>query len=374
MFGQLKGKGLDGQRFDALSRLVATGMPRRKVLGMIGGGLAAIVSRVTSVSAGCLGEGSPCLDDITCCPGLFCDLGAVAGTGTLGGGVCTPDIQCKVDGETCGILPATVVQADCCDGLLCIGNVCTTPAPVCSLVGESCSLVQGILPSCCDGLVCMDGTCVVPAPACAVEGEACSMAEGAPLLECCDGLVCIEGICAVPEPTCGIEGDACSLDQGAEGPCCDGLVCSEDGFCVVPGPTCQPEGEICEVDGDCCEGICCAGACRAIECCIDDPNPNDRCADGQTCNEGICAGVSTGCTSDAECGTGTCCCDDGSCSADCCPPAPEVDPVTDLPNTGIGIGNGGASGWFGAAIVGAAAAFLGGKKLRGEPKPTEPAE
>jgi hypothetical protein len=187
MFGQLKGTGLDGQRFDALSRLVATGMPRRRVLGFIGGGLAAIVSRVTSVSAGCLGEGSPCLDDITCCPGLFCDLGAVAGTGTLGGGVCTPDIQCKLDGETCGILPATVVQADCCDGLLCIGNVCTTPAPVCSLVGESCSLVQGALPSCCDGLVCMDGTCVVPAPACAVEGEACSMAEGTPLLECCDG-------------------------------------------------------------------------------------------------------------------------------------------------------------------------------------------
>jgi hypothetical protein len=48
--------------------------------------------------------------------------------------------------------------------------------------------------------------------------------------------------------------------------------------------------------------------------------------------------------------------------------------VTDLPNTGIGIGNKGASGWFGAAIVGAAAAFLGGKKLRGELTPTEPAE
>jgi hypothetical protein len=48
--------------------------------------------------------------------------------------------------------------------------------------------------------------------------------------------------------------------------------------------------------------------------------------------------------------------------------------VTDLPNTGIGISNSDASGWFGAAIVGAAAAFLGGKKLRGEQKPTEAAE
>ena len=38
----IEGECMDGQRFDDLTRLVASGVPRRRVLGMIGGGLAAI--------------------------------------------------------------------------------------------------------------------------------------------------------------------------------------------------------------------------------------------------------------------------------------------------------------------------------------------
>jgi len=188
-------------------------------------------------------------------------------------------------------------------------------------------------------------------------------------LDCCDGLVCLDGICAVPEPTCAAEGEACAMIDGALTSCCEGLVCA-DGICVVPGPTCAGEGETCEADADCCDGICCGGTCRAIECCIDDQNPNSRCGDGQTCNEGVCEGVDNLCANDAECAGDTCCCDDGTCSETCCDPGA----VTDLPNTGAGLGKSNSAGWLGAAAAGAAAAYLGGKKLRDQTNATEPAE
>ncbi|MDP9368768.1 MAG: twin-arginine translocation signal domain-containing protein, partial [Chloroflexota bacterium] len=77
--------------------------------------------------------------------------------------------------------------------------------------------------------------------------------------------------------------------------------------------------ESCTTDDDCdAEEICCAGACRAIECCIDEDDPNARCPEGTRCFEGVCDPVDGACTTDAECADDGICCA-GTCRAiECC--------------------------------------------------------
>jgi hypothetical protein len=357
---------------------------------MIAGGLAALGARISSTSATiiCIQPGDPCTDNqLECCPGSFCDGES---------GLCVSVQLCVPENETCGVAPAGELPSECCKGLVCVNNTCLPDQPPCSEVGESCTNVTGAL-FCCGDLICVDGTCQVPEPICGEIGDSCGQTEG---VEggCCEGLVCIEGICGDPEPTCAGQdescdeidcceplvcfstrggavcveeicssaGESCSVDQGGQAVCCDDLTCV-DGVCTTPD-TCAGEGEVCDADADCCTGICCGGACRDIECCIDDPSPNDRCDDGQTCFEGVCEGVTAVCATDDDCDDDTCCCEDGSCSGDCCD-----EPVTQLPDTGIGAsGKGSSTGWL-AAAAGAAAAFIAGKTLRPNPEP-EPVE
>lgn len=94
----------------------------------------------------------------------------------------------------------------------------------------------------------------------------------------------------------------------------------------------------CASDADCAEDeICCAGTCRAIECCIDEADPNARCPEGTSCFEGICEPV-----------------DDD-----------DDDDVTTLPETGVGPGSAGTTPPIGAILTaGAAAAALGARTLR----------
>jgi hypothetical protein len=349
---------MDGQRFDELARLVATGVPRRRVLGMIAGGVAAVFARGGSASAGiCLNEGDAC-DGVTnpCCGDLVCDVG--------GSDTCVQAAVCIGEDGSCGVLTAGGPAAECCADLECVDDVCIPFQTPCADVGEACSDLAGANPPCCDGLICVQGFCEVPEPKCVVEGATCG-GKGDP--DCCDSLECVEGTCQAPEPICIEQGESCNGGAGVEVGCCEGLVCI-DGLCNPPAE-CRPEGEECEGDLDCCAGICCAGFCRDIECCIDEPSPNDRCDDGQTCFEGICQGVTEICESDDDCVDGACCCDDGGCDEDCC-----EEEVTQLPGTGVGGGGKRSSkGWM-AAAAGAAAAFVAGKKLKRDPKPAEPAE
>lgn len=162
----------------------------------------------------------------------------------------------------------------------------------------------------------------------------------------------------------------------------------------------------CAIDTDCLEDeICCAGMCRAIECCIDNPDPNSTCPEGTSCFEGYCDPIVLGCGNDDECagdeiccegvcaaiecctgdadpnarcpeGTscfegycdtlcdivgcddGACCCPDGTCSYDCC-----ETPIVVLPATGSGTQSDGGA-WVAAAAVGGAAAYLAARKMR----------
>ncbi len=133
----------------------------------------------------------------------------------------------------------------------------------------------------------------------------------------------------------------------AQGICCAGIC--RDIECCIDNPD---PNETCPVGTSCFEGVCddvpctddagcaavggmcCGGFCRDIECCIDNPDPNATCPEGTTCFEGQC-------DSPCEiqgCGDGLCCCEDGKrCSADCC-----ETPVVVLPATG----SGSASDWW----------------------------
>ncbi len=157
--------------------------------------------------------------------------------------------------------------------------------------------------------------------------------------------ICCAGVCS------GLE---CCIDNpDPNATCPEGTSCFE-GFCdpIVPG---------CGSDSDCAsDEICCNGVCAAIECCIDEEDPNARCADGETCFEGYCE---TPCDI-RGCADGQCCCDDGTCSVVCCE-------VAVLPATGSGRAPDGGT-WIAAAAVGGAAAYLAARKTR-TPE-SEPAE
>jgi LPXTG-motif cell wall-anchored protein len=110
----------------------------------------------------------------------------------------------------------------------------------------------------------------------------------------------------------------------------------------------------CGNDDECAtDEICCNGVCAAIECCIDEEDPNARCPEGTSCFEGYCDVICeiTGCDD------GECCCDDGTCSSYCC-----ETPVV-LPATGSGSTSEGGA-WVAAAAVGGAAAYLAARKVR----------
>ena len=253
------GECMDDQRFDQLARVFASGVPRRRVLGMIAGGFAAAVARVRDASAGC---NTVCVIDNDCCPGNLCL-----------NGVCT--LTCAAEGQACigaagNVVPpccqgldcvnglcvvpcsqgACEVDGDCCQGLTCQVGQCAPP-PTCNEAGGGC---KGDL-DCCQGLICDAGTCAPP-PTCNETGGGCQSDT-----DCCKGLICDAGTCA-PPPTCAAEGESCI---GAAGPglaCCKGLVCV-NGICTVP---CS-EGA-CKVDGDCCTGLTCqAGQCAPPDKC-----------------------------------------------------------------------------------------------------------
>ena len=181
---------------------------------------------------------------------------------------------------------------------------------------------------------------------------------------CPIGYACVDNVCQQSAPGCVSDTD-CDEDQI----CCSGA-CLAIECCIEdddPNARC-PEGTSCFEgtcdpilgcgdDSECAsDEICCNGVCAAIECCIDEEDPNARCPEGTTCFEGYCDVI----CEIAGCDDGDCCCDDGTCSSDCC-----ETPVDVLPSTGSGgtsTSEGGA--WVAAAAIGGAAAYFAGRKVR----------
>jgi hypothetical protein len=149
--------------------------------------------------------------------------------------------------------------------------------------------------------------------------------------------------------------------QGAI-PCCEGYRCVDD-ECVA----CLTEGNECAGDGDCCDGICCGGSCQALECCIEDADPNARCPEGTACFEGICDPIGGCVARDDDCTSTGECCGELLCLDGVCAPATDDDGsaggVTTLPSTGVRTGDAGNGAVLGLGLA-AGATFLAGRKLR----------
>jgi hypothetical protein len=253
---------MDDQRFDAIARAVAAATTRRSVLraiaGAIGGGALVTVGRTHEAAAQtCQPAGEQCGEGFNCCSPNLCDFG-----GCFGPVLCA-DSDFGQPGATC------TTSDDCCGYLECVEDTCQQD---CQFLGEACADSA----DCCEGtgVGCgKGGTCTL----CAGDGGSCA-GDG----ECCDDLTCQSGTCQSPV-ACAAEGEECAEDAD----CCDDLLCGDGDLCVASA-ACAVEGEECEADEDCCDGICCGGACRAVECCVDDLDPNARCPEGTTCFEGVC--------------------------------------------------------------------------------------
>lgn len=183
----------------------------------------------------------------------------------------------------------------------------------------------------------------------------------------------VGGIAVVGRPAYGalaVDGASCTDHTDCDsGEICCASVCRAIECCIDnpdPNETC-PDGTSCfegycdpitlgcGSDDECAaDEICCGGVCAAIECCIDDADPNARCPEGTSCFEGYC---NTLCEI-RGCEDGLCCCADGSCSAACCD-----DPIVVLPATGSGSAATPET-WIAAAAVGGAAAYLAARKTR----------
>lgn len=164
--------------------------------------------------------------------------------------------------------------------------------------------------------------------------------------------------------------NACSADsECADGEICCVGTCRAIQCCIdevdpnarCPAGTscfegyCDPGLLGCESDDECAgDEICCGEVCVALQCCIDDTDPNARCPEGTTCFEGYC---NTPCEI-RGCDDGFCCCDDGTCSVVCC-----ETPISNLPATGSGSVPDHTT-WIAAAAIGGTAAWVTARTVR----------
>ena len=280
---------MDGQRFDALSRLLAAPTTRRSALkialGLLAGG-GALAGRGVASADSCEEGGDRCTLDSQCCTGVCntdpalplavrnrcaCEAGRTA---------CRDDCAIlDLDREHCGACNVRCARGKvCCMGACVTAGTCTTcPAGMTMCAGKCVPLAE-------DEKNC--GTC----GAC---GVACAADE-----------ICCSGHCAVlgTEFACSRCGDECETDE-----VCTAGVC---GF--PPGSTCTEIPALCDSDEACCGGVCidvehdesncgaCGSVCGAGETCCDGRCKNlqtdtrncgrceRRCRRGQVCTAGIC--------------------------------------------------------------------------------------
>ena len=310
---------MDGQRFDEIARVFASGASRRKVIKALTASMTGVVA------AAFVRRGDP---------------GALAGCGS-----------CGIETEDCSV-------CECCGGFICYFNSCCSGADD----GESCTVAD----DCCGGF-CNDGTCNTCGAGSPCDGE------------CCTGFTCDNFECVADEPECSIaEGDCI----GGEG-CCEDLVCNgfsacaescagereacEDGSDCCYGAFCQEtvdglacvSADSCLLPGDPCQGNQVDTAALVTVCCEDSTCIDDVCVADTTCAE-----EDDECAEDEDC-CGDLICSDGACAAE----APvdtgggDGDPVV-LPNTGTGSDASSLGGLLTGLGAAGVAAMLAGKKLR----------
>ena len=322
---------MDDQRFDRISRVIASSTSRRGALkgiaAAIGGGALVSLFGVRPQRAAAAEPGEACLTNNDCTVGTCinsvcacedpaepwrgcsCSTGTEApcGGGTLlccatddsgpgGPGVCTSSMTgCDPTGGECTADPgdSCTSNEDCCQGSCSEGGVCYCEDPSRPLIGCWCDPeAEG---SCGDNtLVCCSveggGVCTSGSVGCNPTGECTSDPGGACTTDsdCCEGRCSEEGVCYCSDPARPWIGCSCNL--GTEAPCggttavCCPTTGSEMpggvGVCTSDSVGCQVDecnafaGGACESDADCCEGSCSEdGVCY----CLDPAEPQRGC-------------------------------------------------------------------------------------------------
>jgi hypothetical protein len=289
---------MDGQRFDELTRLLASGTPRRRVLkGVAGGALGLLGLRTaSSVRAGAdmsVDIGGECSEDEECTLGSCLE------------GVCA----CEDPAEPWRGCPCISGADDQCGGgtLLCCPTTNEPGGPgVCTSSMTGCDPVDP-----CPGVSCEDPQ--------VLDEDTCECVCPAPTIECDDGSCLNCGALFTADPvtcTCVCE-EVCADPRELDEETCS---------CVCPGPTspcdngdCLNCGAIFQLDPVACECICpgteacpcednsdCSGG---LVCCDDSITGEGSC---RTSCEGDCAIPGQACLSDADCCQGSCS-DEGVC-------------------------------------------------------------
>jgi CXCXC repeat len=217
---------MDHQRFDEITKTLASGTSRRKMIkglaiGALGTAFGLRRAATTGAAPSCRALGESCRDDSSCCPNqhLFCDIVGATGahrcectTGFVAcGGVCV-SISCPSGGQfdpaTCGcVCPSgTELCGDACLGACPDGQVrnSTTCACECPSGQEFCG--GSCLTLCTNGQVRNPTTCACECPSGTVQ---------------CDNGACVSGACPAGQTfnttTCACE---CPTGQVFCNGCC----------------------------------------------------------------------------------------------------------------------------------------------------------
>lgn len=281
---------MDAERFDRLTRRLATRMPRRSLLrGAVVAGAAALLGRAEPGLARAQGDcgalmGIACQGDGECqgfgavpqCPQMACC-----------GGVCT---DLAFDAVNCGACGLTCPPGSFCDDGQCM-SACEPPLVDCNGLCVDVASDPGNCGDCfavCDaGAVCASGVCACEGGLTNCFGFCVDLLTdpancGACGGTCVDGTSCVAGTCACDNGLTNCDGACVDLatDPANCGDCF--AVCSPETSCV--GGTCSCEDGLTN----------CAGACI------------DLTSDPVNC--GACGTV---CPDNSACGGGACACANG---------------------------------------------------------------
>jgi hypothetical protein len=380
---------MDGDRFDALARSLATSHPRRTVLrGVFGGaagGMLSLVGRSGADADLCKPLEKQCKKDVQCCSGHCApspsgsistahsdSICCAAGKVQYPVGICCTPTTCAAAGATCGTIPdgcgGTLSCGPCTAPQTCggggIANVCGCTPTTCAAQGATCGTISntcgGTLPcGSCDAGACLictdDHTCasICTGGRVCCGGGACGLADGTPGCagdaDCCSG-ICVAGICQAAPGSDGspcdsaadcaggipcVDGVCCASGLVCGGTCCTsgGQVCStETGACCTP-TTCEAEGKDCDAISDTCGGTVNCGQCAAPQTCGGGGTPNvcGGCAP-TTCGDlGFnCGEIADNCGGTQQCGE---CGDNEVCFENLCFPLVICQPLGALCDT-----------------------------------------
>lgn len=283
---------MDGQRFDQLTKALAAGATRRRLIkGIAGGAVGALAGvfgtkRAETVLAAplCPGGGGP--DNKIChCPpgqdGGNCQTtgngGGHEGTGhefdccCLSGGAPNPLCICPTATTNCCKPAGTSCSSNahcCADAPNCCQGVCQA-APCSKCIGVTCTALD----QCHDVGVCDPATGICSNPPKA-DGSACNDNNACTQTDTCVAGVCTGSnpvVCPTPDQchdpgTCNPATGVCSNPPKADGtPCDDGLFCTatdtcQGGVCTGSGSPCDPLACLtCDEGTDTCLNTCPVG-------------------------------------------------------------------------------------------------------------------